>query len=44
VLGGDAHAQRRGPDPKLQRRIEDQRLTVHAGGDGTVRVDLELGR
>jgi hypothetical protein len=41
VLAGDVHPQDSGPNAKVQRRIQDERFAVDAGGDGPVRIDLE---
>ena len=44
MVARDAAAQGGPPDPEPQRRIEDERLAVDAGGHGAVRVDLERRR
>ena len=44
MLTGDPHAQHPGPDAEVQRRFEDQRFSVDAGGDRSVGVDLERRR
>jgi hypothetical protein len=41
VLAGDVHPQDSGPNAKVQRRIQDERFAIDAGGDGAVRIDLE---
>ena len=43
MRAGDPDSQHAGPDPEAKRRVEPHRLTVDAGGDRAVGVDLELG-
>ena len=43
MRAGDPHPQHAGPDPEAKRRVERQGLTVDAGRDRAVGVDLELG-
>ena len=44
MVAGDAAAQGGRPDAEAQRRFEDERLAVDAGGHGGMRVDLERRR
>ena len=41
MLAGDVHPEDSGPNAKVQRRIQNERLAVDAGGHGLVGIDLK---